>query len=71
MGQGEIARDEQFLLVPHCFQKSCFPGASKGVIVWEWVNYLQNHKIFDLPHLKAFPEKMKSVDGRAENVVGK
>ena len=20
------------------FQKACFPGASKGVIVWEWVN---------------------------------
>ena len=20
-----------------CFQKACFPGASKGVIVWEWV----------------------------------
>ena len=19
-----------------CFQKACFPGASKGVIVWEW-----------------------------------
>ena len=30
--------DEQFLLFPHCFQKACFPGASKGVIVWEWVN---------------------------------
>ena len=23
-----------------CFQKACFPGASKGVIVWEWVNIL-------------------------------
>ena len=21
----------------NCFQKACFPGASKGVIVWEWV----------------------------------
>ena len=28
---------EQFLLFPQCFQKACFPGASKGVIVWEWV----------------------------------
>ena len=37
MGKGEIARYEQFLLFPPCFQKSCFPGASKGVIVWEWV----------------------------------
>ena len=31
---------EQFLLFPQCFQKGCFPGASKGVIVWEWVNGL-------------------------------
>ena len=37
VGKGEIARDEQFLLFPQCFQKACFPGASKGVIVWEWV----------------------------------
>ena len=35
-GIGEIARYEQFLLFPQCFQKACFPGASKGVIVWEW-----------------------------------
>ena len=35
--KGEIARYEQFLLFPQCFQKACFPGASKGVIVWEWV----------------------------------
>ena len=40
VGKGEIARDEQFLLFPQCFQKACFPGASKGVIVWEWVNPL-------------------------------
>ena len=33
----EIAHCEQFLLFPQCFQKACFPGASKGVIVWEWV----------------------------------
>ena len=37
MGKGEIARYEQFLLFPQCFQKTCFPGASRGVIVWEWV----------------------------------
>ena len=35
--EGEIARYEQFLLFPRCFQKACFPGASKGVIVWEWI----------------------------------
>ena len=38
MGKGEIARYEQFLLFPQCFQKASFPEASKGVIVWEWVN---------------------------------
>ena len=37
MGKGEIPRYEHFLLFPQCFQKVCFPGASKGVIVWEWV----------------------------------
>ena len=35
--KGEIARYEQFLLFSQCFQKACFPGVSKGVIVWEWV----------------------------------
>ena len=38
VGKGEIARYEQFLLFPQCFQMACFPGASKGVIVWKWVN---------------------------------
>ena len=37
VGKGEIARYEQFLLFPLCFHKACFPGASKGVNVWEWV----------------------------------
>ena len=37
VGKGEIAHYEQFLLFPQCFQKACLPGASKGVIVWEWV----------------------------------
>ena len=48
MGKGEIARYEQFLLFPQCFQKACFPGASNGVIVWEWLKeegLPQKHKI--------------------------
>ena len=36
VGKREIARCEQFLLFTQCFQKACFPGASKVVIVWEW-----------------------------------
>ena len=42
VGKGEIARYEQFLLFPQYFQKACFPGASKGVIVWEWINCRRN-----------------------------
>ena len=37
VGKGEIARYEQFLLFPQSFQKAYFPGASKGVVVWEWL----------------------------------
>ena len=42
VGKGEIARHEQFFLFPQCFQKACFPGASKGVTVWEWDNSCQS-----------------------------
>ena len=42
VGKGEIAHHEQFLLFPQCFQKVCFPEASKGVIVWESVKQNQN-----------------------------
>ena len=45
MGKGEIARYEQFLLFPQCFQKARFPGASKGVIVWEWVKLPSQVKV--------------------------
>ena len=37
VGKGDTAPYKQFLLFPQCFQKACFPGESKGVIVWEWV----------------------------------
>ena len=46
VGKGEIAPYEQFFLFPQCFQKACFPGASKGVIVWEWVKRAENIFIF-------------------------
>ena len=42
---------EQFLLVLQCFQKACFPGASKGVIVWEWINLYNNTIISSLLEL--------------------
>ena len=70
--KGEIARYEQFLF-PQCFQKACFPGASKGVIVWEWVNSLPNDKILDWSSWKHLQktnvtENLKFVLGRVENV---
>ena len=52
VGKGEIAHSEQFLLFPQCFQKACFPGASKGVIVWEWVKRL--HSLLREHHQKKF-----------------
>ena len=38
VGKGEIACTSNFSFFPQCFQKASFPGTSKGVIVWEWVN---------------------------------
>ena len=78
MGKGEIACYEQFLLFPQCFQKACFRGASKGVIVWEWVNLLTDDKILDRSKLKQsaddsfkFDENNRKFSKRAENTVGK
>ena len=56
VGKGEIAHYEQFLLCPQCF-----PGASKGIIVWEWVNSLPknslpNNRILNWTKLKAFAD---------------
>ena len=31
-----------FSFFPQCFQKACLPGASKGVIVCEWVKQVEN-----------------------------
>ena len=39
VGKGKIACYK-------CFQKACFPGVSKGVIVWEWVNPLLHNAAF-------------------------
>ena len=77
MGKGEIARYEQFLLFPQCFQKGCFQGASKGVVVWEWVNFWPNDKILEQSKFKTFADnkinvtkELKFVLGRSENIVG-
>ena len=50
VGKGEIACDEQLFLFPQCF-----PWASKGVVVWEWVKITGMHgKFKDLSLPSAF-----------------
>ena len=78
MGKGEIARYEQFLLFPQCFQKACFPGVSKGVIVWEWVNSFPNKEILDSFKLQDFADDSFRFDKNSrkfskwvENTAGK
>ena len=39
VAKGEIARFQQFLHLPHCFQKSSAADASKCVCKWERVKY--------------------------------
>ena len=62
VGKGEIAHYEQFLLFPQRFQKACFPGASKGVIVWEWVNYQHHNRNFTSNHRKQQNLQQKSTN---------
>ena len=76
--KGEITRYEQFLLFPQCFQKACFPGTSKGVIVLEWVNSFTNIIISDWAKLSVYAdnkcnaaEMLMSPFDWVENIVGK
>ena len=78
MGKGEIACYEQFLLFPQCFKKACFPGASKGVTAWEWVDPFPKRQIFDSSKLNEFAddnlrfnENCRKFLKRVENIVGK
>ena len=84
VGKGEIACYKQFLLFPKCFQKACFPGASKGVVVWEWVKFFKWHftllsTVFQSYHgdIKAFADDNSNVaqmeqfySDSVENIVG-
>ena len=38
LGKGVIARYEQFLLSPHCFQKTCTADRLKQGLVWDRAN---------------------------------
>ena len=68
VGKGEIARYKQFLLFPQCFQKACFPGASKGVIVWEWDNCLPNDKALAQPKSKVIADDKINVPQKKRNL---
>ena len=48
MGKGEIARYEQFLLFPQCFQMICSTDMEKPGLVWEWV---KTNDHFPLTHI--------------------
>ena len=53
---GKIAFSEDKNFFPQCFQKACFPWASKGVIVWEWVNPLPDDKFLNSAKLHDFAD---------------
>ena len=61
VGKGEIARYEQFLLFPKCFQKACFPGVSKGVVVWEWIKPLPDMPILGSSNLVENKDMMSKI----------
>ena len=65
MGKGEIVRYK--LLFPQCFQKACFPGASKGVIVWEWVKSNQIG-VFSLKQEKMMIRPKAVIDPEGQEV---
>ena len=69
MVQGEFARYEQFLLVPQCFQKACFPEASKGVIVWEWVNPLPDLPILGFSNSAANKDMMSKIWTKGDTII--
>ena len=78
VGKGEIARYEQFLFFPKCFQNSSIADTQKPGLIWERVNPLTDDKILDQTKLKAFvDDKLNvtkmiiSVFDRVENIVGK
>ena len=69
MGKGEIACYEQFLFLPQCFQKACFPGASKGVIVWEWVNSLPHMPILGSSNSAANENMMSLIWTNGDTII--
>ena len=50
VGKGEIARYEQFLLFPQCFQKTCTAGMLEPGLTWEKINVSIDHKVIEYYH---------------------
>ena len=65
MGKGEIARYEQFLLFPQCFQKTCTSDTKKPGLVWERVNQIFLN--FNNPDREDFPKHIGGVGENAGN----
>ena len=77
VGKGEIAHNEQFPLLPQCFQKACFPEASKGIIVWEWGKFFANQLNFRFDQIECmsspqnkFAQMKISLCGKVANIAG-
>ena len=79
-GKGEIARYEQFLLFPLCFQRTCTTDTSKSGLAWERVkkqNILAlyavkafiNDSISQAQIVHFFLDRVGSILGKGENMV--
>ena len=59
VGKGEIARYEQFLLFPQCFQKTCGHVKKQGlVLVRVKENVVETKKLLQLDAFSPFPISM-------------
>ena len=54
VGKEEIARYEQFLLFPQCFQKTCTANTYKQGFVWEMLNFALSLSFNPFPHNDTF-----------------
>ena len=68
-GKGEIAHDEQFLLFPQCFQKSCTADTYKPGLVWERVNPVPHMAILDSSNSAANKDMMSKIWTNGETII--
>ena len=63
VGKAEIARYEQFLLFPQCFQKTRSANTLKTGLDWERVNSLPHKPDFSRPYKR----NLENIVGKGEN----